>query len=808
MSLPAPPPENVRFGDFRLDLTSGELSTNGHKTLLQDKPLKVLLALLERPGEIVPRDQLKKRLWDSDTFVDFDLSLNKAVNRLRDALNDSADKPLFVETLPRKGYRWIGPSAMSASTPTAISENIPELGGQDMRPKDGSRGHAGWQWKLAVGLVLMVALTFAGFSLFPRRKPLTDKDSILIADFQNSTGNPVFTETLKQALITELAQSPFLNIFPQDRVQETLQYMGRSPSDPVTPAIAREICERRRIRAVLRGSISNFGRKYVIALDARNCRTGDALGRQEEVVDSADQALHGLEKAATRLRRQLGESLSSIRNFSVPLEQATTSSLEALQAYSYANLKLAQGGDLWDAVPFLVKATELDPNFAMAHATLGEIYSAGGATSNDALAEKSFKHAFELRSRVSEREKLYIVGTYYEYATRELDKATQAYELWKWTYPEDVKPFDALAGILISTGEYEKAEENAHAALLLRPKRATSYERLSGIYIYLNRLDHATSFCQQAASQHIDGARIHLKLLMIAYLNKDAVAMQNQLEWYKSHGNPTLLAFYGALLAAAEGQLHRSEALFREVSQLRLAYHDQEGAALAAVQLALIEAHFGHRVLARRRATTSLPRLPANTDLGSVALIMAGDDTAAKKPIDRLLRSFPHDTLLRNVIAPIVAAQSEINHGHPERAIQLLRSALPFEFGADNAGRGLMAIYLRGQAHLRMRAAKDAGNEFQKIIDHPGIDPFSPLHALAYLGRARASGLEGDPARTRAAYEEFFARWKDADGDLPIMVQARAEYKAATKHAPSSSKSSQDGIERFPLDRALSANLH
>ncbi len=690
-----------------------------------------------------------------------------------------------METLPRRGYRWIG-SIVANGSGNVVSENstgplLVDLHA-DASGDKGSNGRVrpftslGWKSLVALALII-VGLTLAGFRLFPRRPELlTEKDTILIAEFQNRTDNPVFDQTLKQAFTIELAQSPFLNIFPQEGVQETLRHMGRSPDEEITPVVAREICQRRGIRAVLTGSISNLGRNYVIALEARNCLTGAAISQQEAVVQGAEQVLRGLEKAATTLRARLGESLSSIQQFDVSLEQATTSSLEALQAYSLALQKLARGGDTWDALPFLRRATELDSNFAMAYAKLGEIYSSGGPTSNNELANKSLTKAFELRNRVSEREKLYLVSAYYENATRELGKATDGYELWKWTYPRDVTPYDGLAGIYISTGEFEKAADNARNALLLRPQRAISYERLAGISIYFNRLDEAKAFCQQAAAQKLDGPRIHLKLFMIAHLKNDSAAMEKELDWARSRGEMTRVPFYQALVAAANGQLARSEALFQQTMDVRLANHDKEGAALAAVQLALIEAHFGYRARARERSATSLNLLPGNKDLAPLALAAGGDATKAKKPLEDLLKAFPQDTLLNQVIGPVIAAQIELNHEQPKRAIDLLRSAQPFEFGADNAGRGFMAIYLRGEAHLRMHMGTDAAAEFQKIIDHPGIDPFSPLHSLAYLGRARAYALQGDRARTHDTYEEFFTRWKDADSDLPILKQAKAEY--------------------------------
>jgi tetratricopeptide (TPR) repeat protein len=514
----------------------------------------------------------------------------------------------------------------------------------------------------------------------------------------------------------------------------------------------------------------------VIHLDTRNCLTGEVLAQQEEVVDRPEYALRGLEKATTRLREQLGESLSSIQKFDVPLELATTSSLEALQAYSFARQKLADGGDPWEAFPHLVRATELDPNFAMAHAALGEIYSSGGPMSNDELGRRYLNRAFELRDRVSEHEKFYIVSSYYENVTRELGKAVDNYELWKWTYPRDVEPYNGLAVLHISTGQFEEAAEAARTALFLRPRRAQSYERLAFIYTNLDRFNEAKAYSEQAVAQKIDGPRTHWRIYIIAFLQNDITAMQKELDWARARGETTRVPFYQALAAAANGKLRRSEQLFRETMDDRLADHDKEGAALAAVQLALIEAHFGYPSRARFRAAESLKLLSANTDLGSLALAAAGDDVAAKRSLQRLVKTFPRGTLLTNVVVPIISSQCELNHNRPLRAIEFLRAAQRYDFGADNAGRGLMAIYLRGQAFLRMHAGKEAQAEFQQVIDHSGIDPFSPLHALAYLGRARAYALGDDRERTRDAYKAFFTRWNGADADLPVLVQAKAEY--------------------------------
>ena len=710
--------------------------------------MEVLVCLAKHSGETVPKETLMAEVW-GDTFVTDDV-LTRSISELRKALADDAKSPQLIETIPRRGYR------LRPNVQPALAE--PRRYGS----------------LLAIALGVVVVVGVAGLLLWPDRV-FTEKDTVLLVDFDNQTGETIFDNALKQALRIQLAQSPFLNLLPEEDVRETLRFMGRPPGDHVSGDLAREICQRNGIKAMVGGSIASLGHNYVVSLDVRNCQNGKVLSSQQVEVKSKEEVLSGLGKAAASLRANLGEALSSIEKYDAPVEKATTSSLEALQAYSFARQNLDQGGDPWDAIPFLVKATEVDPNFAMAHVTLGEIYSSGGPSSNDELARRSFATAFALRDRVTQRERLHIESTYYEDAARDLGKAADAYELWKWGYPKDVTPFDALAGIYLSTGQYEKAAENARSALRLRPKRAISLETLAAIYRLLNRLDEAKALLDQSIALGFDTPRVHWQAYTIAYLRNDRAAMQKELDWARERGQTTRVPFHQALVSAAKGQLRQSEDEFRQTMDERLSNHDQAGAALASVQLAIIEAHLGYPVQARKRAASSLKLLSANTDLAALALAVAGDDVGAQKVLEGLLQTRPQDTLLTNVIAPVVKAQLELKRGQPKLAINLLRSAEEQELGADNAGRGFMAIYLRGQAYLQMLAGKEAAVEFQKIIDHPGVAPFSPLHALAYLGLARAYGLENDQPRSRAAYEEFFARWKDADPDLPILIQAKAE---------------------------------
>ena len=627
---------------------------------------------------------------------------------------------------------------------------------------------------IAASAIVVVILAVSTFFYLRRNPKLTEKDTIVLADFSNRTGDAIFDETLKQALAIDLGQSPFLDIFPEDGVRETLHYMGRSPNEQVTSAIAREICERRGIRAMLTGSISSLGRNYAIALEARNCRTGESLAQQQVEVQGKEQVLRGLDKAASKVRAQLGESLGSVQKFDAPLEQATTNSLEALQAYSLAQQQRARGADEDEAIPFLKRAIELDPNFAMAYATLGTVYGQTIGPPNVDLSIKYLKKAFELRDRVSEREKLYLASRYYESVTRELDKAIEGYELYKSTYPRDSRPYNNLAAIYRDIGNYEEAAENAREAIRLRPDHIFPYALLASAYVGLNRWQEAKAICEKAIAEKLDGPGIRWKMYIIAFIENDAAAMQRQLEWAKSKGEGTRVPFFQALVAAYWGKLHQSRKFFSQAIEIRRADHDEEAASSLTIQQARIDAQFGFLRRAKDQAISTAGAIPqSDKDVAAVTLALVGEADRAQALVNELEKRFPQDTCLNNVLAPSVHAAIEINRNNANRAIELLRSTVPYELGANA---DFLPIYLRGLAYLRMRAGKEAAAEFQKILDHRGAAPLSVLHVLARPGLARAYALSGETTKARAAYEEFFALWKDADPDIPILKQAKAEY--------------------------------
>src|SRR5437870_6687614 len=524
MSVPSESQHKVRFGAFELDLSTAELRKSGQELTLQGQPFQILMLLMDRPGELVTREELKKGLWASYTFVDFEHNLNKAVNRLREALGKSAEQPKFVETLPRRGYRWIGPVIHNGNDNAAIESRlvVPEAERASERA-----GRSRKFWKLVVPAICLSVTLTIGFFLYSRRaRPLTEKDSIVLADFTNTTGDPVFDDTLKQGLSAQLSQSPFLNLLPDQMVRETLKLMGRAPGDWLSPEVAREICVRSSGKAVLAGSISSLGTLYVIGLKAVNCDSGEVFAQEQVQAAAKEQVLKVLGQETTKLRQKLGESLSSIRRFDVPLDQVTTPSLDALKALSAAEIARSEKGDR-AAIPFLRRAIELDPNFAMAHASLATLYI---NLQEPSLSAESMKRAYDLRDRVSERERFYIESNYYDFVTGDWEKANQVSELWAQTYPRS----DALVNVAVGyacLGQYEKAVAATLEALRRDPDNYVASTNLVAIYTNLNRLDDARATYQKMLESKRDYPDTHVYLHGVAAAQGDAAEMRRQVDW-------------------------------------------------------------------------------------------------------------------------------------------------------------------------------------------------------------------------------------------------------------------------------------
>jgi eukaryotic-like serine/threonine-protein kinase len=782
-------PRRIRFGIFEADLTAGELRKGGSRIRLQEQPFQILAMLLERPGEIITREELRSKLWPGDTFVDFEHGVNSGVARLRDALGDSADNPRYIETLPRRGYRLIvsvdgaphplpatpavnGSSSPIPPQPAASAERV------DPAPSalpGVAPSQFPWPRFLALAITVAAVFSIGGYLYYLRpAHALTETDSIVLADFTNSTSDPVFDNTLRQALEVKLIDSPFLNIVPEDRMRDTLRFMGRSPDERLTAATAREVCQRLSSKAMLTGSITQLDDHYSILLEATNCATGDLLARTGAEAIGKGGVLKALDGTAMDIRRKLGESLNSIQKNDVPIEQATTTSLEALKAFSMGQAARNRGMES-ESVPYFQNAIELDPNFAMAYAVLGQEYSNLG---ENALSVEYTQKAFDRRERASERENLYISSHYYENVTRDFDRTVQIYELWRNTYPRDVVPAINLGALYIALGHLERAVTELLDAKRLDPDSAFVYSNLIFAYVELNRLDEAKATFDQAISRGVDAADVHIGRYIVAFLEGDAQNMKLQKAWAAGKPIGYGLIEFDASVAAYTGHLRNAEGLFQQAEDSARRYGRKEPAAEARAFAALVEAEFGRPDEARQLARASLNAVngPEAQAIAALAMARSGDVSAAETIATDLAQRFPSDTLLNAVELPTIHAAMELSRGKPDAAIRLLQPALPFDFSKGLHTTGLYTPYLRGQAYLRAGDGKAAATEFQKLIDHRGIAAGRPYGALAVLGVARARSLAGDSSASRMAYQDFLALWKDADSGIPVLQQARAEY--------------------------------
>lgn len=628
-------------------------------------------------------------------------------------------------------------------------------------------------------VVALIAVIIAAVVVFyfSRSPALTEKDTVLLADFVNQTGDEVFDSTLKQALAVQLEQTPFLNLFPEDRIRETLQYMNRSPDERVTKDLAREICQRQGVKALIAGSIARFDRRYSIILEAINSQTGEPIASALAEAEDKDQVLRTLGKVATQLREHLGESLSSIRKFDALIEQATTSSLEALKAWS-RGVELSRSSKQREAIPFFQRAKELDPNFAKADVALSVAYINLGQLEN--AAEYAAK-AFALRDRVTEREKFDIATNYYVLVTGDLIKAIEVTELWKQTYSRDYGPPSRLASLYRLIGQLEKSLDAAREASQLNPRASAPYVNLGASLAQQNRFDEAQAIIEQALQQQLDGQRLRRDLYQIAFVKGDAVAMKRQVDWASGKSDEHWAVYWQAQSASFAGRLRPAQDFYARAAA-SIIQRNPERAAWFVEESLLRGAACG---LCERVKAVDDPRKLASSRISvqsfvpvtasrALALTLCGETGRAQSLADEVARSNPESTLANAIWLPVIRAAIEIDRGNPDHAIQLLQPATAYEQAAL-----FWPTYLRGQAYLRRKSGAEAAAEFQKILDHRGWDPASPLWPLAQIGLARAAALAGDEVRSRQAYRDFLALWKNADSDLPILIEARREFEPA-----------------------------
>ena len=628
-------------------------------------------------------------------------------------------------------------------------------------------------WKIAVP-VLLVALLIAGglyYRSHQQTNRLTDKDTIVIADFDNKTGDAVFDDTLRQGLTVQLEQSPFLSIVAEQAIQQTLRLMGHPAETKLTPEISREICQRIGSKAVIDGSIAQIGTQYLLTAKAVNCVSGESLASTEAQASDKNHVLDALGKTSSEIRSKLGESLSMVQKFDAPLEQATTSSLEALQAYSLGR-KTLSGSDNSAAAPLFQRAIRLDPNFAMAYASLGAVYHNLGETS---LATENTKKAYELREHVSEPEKFYIESHYYQSVTGNLEKARQVCELWARTYPRVAVPHNLLGGFYEYLGQYDKALEQHREDLRLMMS-GMGYAVLVYEYIELNRLEEARFTAKEAQAKNLDSPDLRLDLYALAFLQNDKEGMTKQVDWAAGKpGIEDILLSFEANTAAYSGRLRKAREFSRWAVDSAERAEEKEVAASHEADAAVREALFGNATEARQRAAGVLA-LSTGRDVeyaAALALALAGDVGRARTLADDLAKRFPEDTFVWFGYLPTIHAQLALDRNDASKATEALQAAAPYELGYSFA---LYPAYVRGAAYLAGQHGSEAAVEFQKILDHRGIVGNSPISALALLQIGRAYAMQGDTAKARTAYQDFLTLWKDADPDVPILKEAKAEY--------------------------------
>lgn len=639
---------------------------------------------------------------------------------------------------------------------------------------------ARFRWAAVAGAtIVVVGLAVGGWLFFARKAhALTDKDTIVLADFTNATGDEVFDDTLKQALAVDLGQSPFLNVLSEDKVRQTLREMTRSPDERLTQDLAREVCQRAGSTAYLSGSIASLGSQYVIGLNAVNCQTGDSLAVEQERATSKEQVLAAMDKAAAKLRNEVGESLSSVQKFDVPLDQATTNSLEALKAFTPGRKARIEKGDA-EAIPFFKHAVELDPNFAWAYGLLGIIYS---NLNQPSLSVAYLQKAFDLRDRVTKREKFGITWLYYANVTGDLEKVNQTGELWIQVYPRDYLAHIALSSSCMILGRYEKAATETQESIRLEPNDAVGYGNLSQIYIALNRFDEARTTTDQTLGRKIEGIPLHLSLYALAFFQGNESAMKQQADW--AMGKPGAEDWMLSLESDTEawsGRLGKARELSREATESARRSDEKEPAALWQANSAIREALFGNTAAARESATAEVALAPGSHDAeahAALAYALAGDAAHARSLADDLAKRFPDNTVIQSVWLPTIHAQIELSHKNAARSIELLQAAAPYELGmlSDGATNScLYPAYVRAQADLSAQQGTAAAAEFQNILNHRGLLWNCATGALAHLGVARACAMQGDTIEAKAAYQDFLALWQDADPDLPILIAAKSE---------------------------------
>jgi eukaryotic-like serine/threonine-protein kinase len=761
------------FGPYRVDPEQRLLLRDNQPVLLQPKAFDTLLVLIRNSENLVLKDDLMKALWP-DSFVE-ESNLSQNIFVLRKAFGETAQDTRYITTVPGRGYRF-----------AAKVRSIPRQGEIVVQTESVTRVLINQTtretaWRQVAMIVVAVAIALAltlGWKYFRRGRStaLTEKDTVVLADFANSTGDTVFDGTLRQALSAQLDQSPFLNLLSEQRTTQTLALMGQAKDVRLTHEVAREVCQRTASTAVLDGSIAQIGSRYLLTLRALNCSSGEPLASAEAEASDKNHVLDALGKVASVTRSKLGESLASVQKYDVPPQDVTTSSLEALQSYSLA-MKVRHG-EFTIPSQLFQRAIDQDPNFAMAYAQLGVIDVNVGETVRGA---DNIRRAYALRDRVSEREKFYIEGHYHDMVTGDLEAARKVYELWEQIYPRDPAPPANLAIVFFYSGDFDKVLNLTQKAIELGGGGGKPSPNLVWCYIFANRLDEAKAMDLDAQKRNLDDPLFHLSLYVIDFLKSDAAAMEKEAAGLTN--DPTwgnAMVSQESDTAAYIGQFAKARELTRRASAAAQKADRKQTAAHYEVKSAIREALAGNDELAKSQAKIAL-KLSNDRDgeaMAALALSLAGDPVTATGLANDLAKRFPEDTVVQTNYLPTVRAATQLRAGNPAQATQTLALAEPYELGvtALDDGSSLYPVYVRAKALLAAKQGAAAAVEFQKILDHPGVVQDEPIGSLARLGLAQAYVLAKDTSKGRAAYQDFLNLWKDGDQDVPLLKQAKAEY--------------------------------
>jgi DNA-binding winged helix-turn-helix (wHTH) protein/predicted Zn-dependent protease len=776
----AAPPTVLHFGVFELDLDAGELRKAGSRLRVQKQPFEILRILVQRPGEIVTREELRTEVWSADTFVDFDNSLNTSINKLRDVLGDTSSSPRFIETIPRRGYRFIAPVRGRELPAPPAQVSAPSIPPPPIPPPAIPPAARRTRWKIATpALALLLALIAGLFWYWRVRQFPLEKGTIVLGGFTNRTGDSVFDGTLKQGLSVQLEQSPQLRVLPEEQIQDTLRMMGRSDTVELTPDITREVCQRNAAAVALDGSISMIGGRYDLILRAVDCDRAVLLGSAEAQSPDKNHVLDAVSKLASDMRRRLGESLSSLRQYNTPLVSATTPSMAALRCYTQGVQAEAKDFDYKASLSWFQKAVELDPHFAMAYWAIGDAYGNIGESNT---AKQYVQKAFELREPVSQREKWLIEGGYYYYALGDLTKARRSFELMAKVYPDSQYAHNSVADIVETLGDYDTGLAEYLQALRLPPRSSFLYRDVSNTYLLMDRVDDAAAEVQSAHAAGLD-ANLAAIAYSIAFYRGDHSEMARQVALVA--GKPGIeddVLAMDADTAAYFGQLEKARVFSQRAAESAERAGQKESSAQYYAAFAVREGLFGNPDRSLQEARNA-GRYPGGRDLDygiALAVTYAGDLNHAQTLTSELAGRFPEDTIVQCNYLPTLRARIELMRSRPQPAIDALVSAAPCDLNLPAYSYynwpNLYPVYVRGEAYLAAHRGAEAAVEFRKILAHRGLVLNEPIGALAHLQLGRAYVLSGDTAQGRASYEHFLALWKGADANIPILKQAKAEY--------------------------------